>query len=318
MTATVLSLDVGGTKTLAAGVAADGRVVREWTEATGPGAADGDQVAWVIDFAARAAADLGRLGHPPLCVAAGFPEYVVDGRLTSHEVLDWAVQPHDAYLARDPGAAERPLVIDSDVRLGALGEARFGAGAGFASFLYVSLGTGLSSALVIDDRIWAGARGEAIGFGEFPLAVPADSADRATLETYSSGSAVQARYAERTGRRADGRAIAAAARAGDAAALDVLTSAGTALGEGIAALVAVLDPHAVVLGGGLGTADTPLRTAATEAYLRRSGRRTGAAALVPARCGHRSGMLGGAVAAFRAIGQDLRGAAAGPPPATDR
>ena len=49
-----------------------------------------------------------------------------------------------------------PCTVESDVRAAALAEARFGAGRGRSSFLYVTISTGISHCLVIDGRPWAG------------------------------------------------------------------------------------------------------------------------------------------------------------------
>jgi glucokinase len=63
------------------------------------------------------------------------------------------------------------------------------------------------------------------------------------------------RYQQRTGRRTQGaEEILAAVEAGDAAAVEVVETAGKAMGVGIGWLVNVLDPEAVIIGGGLGLA----------------------------------------------------------------
>ncbi|MFV0429000.1 MAG: ROK family protein [Arachnia sp.] len=289
VTGPVLSVDVGGTKTLRGVIHLDGSLSNEVTTPTRLG---GDDFARVGMLTAQAV-----LAHRPAAVAIGVPEYVDQaGSVTSHEVLSWAEQP--AVLVADSlaeaGMRPPPLVVDSDVRLGALGEAHFGAGRGAASFVYVSLGTGLSSAFVIDGQAWRGARGEAIGFGEF-------RAGEGTLESLVSGAGVAAGYQAATGLEVTGRDVAERARGGEALATDLLVRAGTAVGDAIADLAAVLDPQRIVLGGGWGTADTPLTRRAREQYDRRSGRRPGAGPLVLAALGHRSGLLGGAVAARRAL-----------------
>jgi glucokinase len=75
-----------------------------------------------------------------------------------------------------------------------------------------------------------------------------------TLEDLASGPAIARRYRQRSGttRVGSGEEVAAMAAAGDAAAIEVMRAAGEALGAGIGWLVNVLDPEAVVIGGGLG------------------------------------------------------------------
>jgi len=290
----VLSVDVGGTKTLVGVFDGDGRPAGEWEQPT-PGGAD--DVARAVTFArACAAAAPGRV----VAVAAGFPEYVTpNGELTSREVITWTEQPAVALAAAfdDLGIRPRRCTVGSDVRLGALGEAVHGAGRGHSSFLYVSLGTGLSCAFVIDGVPWPGARGEAIALGEHMIAVEGYP----TLERYASGAALAARYRQRTGTRLTRREVTERAGRGDPVATEILDSAGTALGDALADVVAVLDPHVVVLGGGLGAAHTGLHASATARYTTRTSGRPGAAPLLTAWCGHRSGLLGGEVAARRSL-----------------
>ncbi|MFV0374630.1 hypothetical protein, partial [Microbacterium sp.] len=82
----VLSVDVGGTKTLLGTVHADGRVEDAHTVTTRVG---GDDIERVVALTAAAARD-----RRPVAVSVGFPEYVSpDGSLTSHEVLTWGRQP---------------------------------------------------------------------------------------------------------------------------------------------------------------------------------------------------------------------------------
>lgn len=286
-----LAIDVGGTKTLVGLVGDDGEVLAEREFAT---RVDGDDIDTVAEGVRAALSDWDAA---PEIAGAGFPEYVdARGRLTSHEVLTWSRQPEQVLTEalRAAGAAHPVVRIESDVRLGAWGELRFGAGASFESFVYISLGTGLSSTVVVEGRPWPGARGEAIALGEWP------SPDEGTnLEAYASGTGIERRYRELTGRELDGRALAAAARAGDDVAAGVLASAGTALGRACAQLVAVLDPAAIVLGGGLGTAGTPLTAALERAYAE-AGRRPSHPPLLAAALGHRAGLLGAAALAFSA------------------
>jgi glucokinase len=73
------------------------------------------------------------------------------------------------------------------------------------------------------------------------------------LEEYASGPAIARRYAEKTGRDGVvGEDVTRAASAGDSDAIEIVTSAGSALGAAVGFLVNVLDPAAIIVGGGLG------------------------------------------------------------------
>ena len=250
MSRVALALDVGGTKIAAALVAEDGTLpYRTQRPSSRQPMADTAESARELASVARekeyAIAGLG----------AGFPEYVDPaGLLTSREVVDWDEQPR-ALLARAlPGV---PVTVDSDVRCGARGEARWGAGAE-AGFLYVSLGTGLSSTLILPGgEPLPGARGEAIALGELGVPSTVDAEWLGSLERYASGRGIGERYTALTGTETPGaREVTELAGAGDRRAAWVLDSAGRALGTVLAELVRLLDPAAVVLGGGLGTTET--------------------------------------------------------------
>lgn len=256
-------------------------------------------------------------------IGAGLPEYVgADGRVRSHEVLAWDEQPAALLRSLVPGAR---CVVDADVRCGALAEACLGAGRGYASVLYVSVGTGLSSALVLDGLPLRGTRGEAIALGE--LDAP-DGAGR--LEPRCSGGGIAQRYAARTGcllrsagevapdveaplggarevgGRLDGaREVEARARGGDSVAAAVLEDAGRALGLALGAIVGLLDPGVVVLGGGLGSAPgTAFGSALATAYRARASERPDPPPLATASLGARSGVIGAALAAL--LGDERR------------
>ena len=185
----------------------------------------------------------------------------------SGEVLTDVVIPG---MAGDLASAWADLgvrAVEADVRGAALAEGCFGHGSGLASFAYVSVGTGISCCFVLEGRPWAGANGAAILLGSGMLVEGSGAgqdSDERSLEAFAGGPALVERYR-------DGGGVATSARdvlercADDPSALDVVTSAGSALGRGIAELVNLLDPAAVVLGGGLGSAEGPYRDAAIEA-----------------------------------------------------
>jgi glucokinase len=151
-----------------------------------------------------------------------------------------------------------PVHIDADVRAAARGEAHFGAGRGCRSFLYVTVGTGISSCLVVDRVPYTGARGLTGTFASSRTLVAGDNGELLSgppLEQFASGPALAARYrAACPGFAGSAPEVIAAAESGDSNAREVVESAGRALGAAVAQLVNVLDPAAVVIGGGLGLA----------------------------------------------------------------
>jgi glucokinase len=299
----MVALDVGGTSIRCGLVTADGRVLKASTR---PSVRDGRRdpgLAGTLAAAREMTAAAARWGVTVAGVGAGFPEHVdAAGRLTSREVLDWGTQPATVLAPLVPG---RPVVVGSDVRCAALAEARSGRGRGRGSFLYVSLGTGLSAALVQDGRVWAGRRGEAVALGTFEVPASVDPGFSAgatgrprTLEEYASGAGIAARYAEASGDEVtETREVVRRAEAGDGTAADLLRTAGRALGTVLAWSVSLLDPEVVVLGGGLGSADGALHAALREAYTACCPR-PASPAVLPAELGPAAGMLGAAFLAW--------------------
>jgi glucokinase len=289
VTTVAVALDAGGSKIAGGLVTPGGEVSTERRVAT-----EGDGVEQTAALARDLAAAALARGLEVAGVGAGFPEYVDPaGRLTSDEVLNWSAQPRDLLAAAVPGA---PVRVESDVRCGALAEAQLGAGRGLDSLLYVTLGTGLSSSLVIDGHPHAGHRGEAIALGELAADVPGWPGN---LEDHCSGRGVCERYEALTGVRVDeARTLMQLAAGGDDVAVALLESAGVSLGSAIGDLVAVLDPQAVVLGGGLGSAAGPLRDALDRAYGARAERRPSPPPVVTARLGPRAGLVGAGLLVF--------------------
>jgi len=251
-----IGVDVGGTKTALGLVdAASLSLLDRLVIATGR-ERGGEAV--LADIAARTTELAARAGRPVTGVGVGVPE-IVDrsGRITSGAVMPgWVELPVAATLAAAAPASGMP-VIESDVRAAALAEATLGSGRGFGYFVFLTVGTGISYCAVVGGRPVAGHRGGALNVGTSVLAdgVP-------TLQDMASGAALARRYAERAGADpvAGARDVLAAAydkRGADTVAAQVAAEGAKALGIGIALLVNLLDPEAVVLGGGLGSADTP-------------------------------------------------------------
>lgn len=291
-----IGVDVGGTKTLV-GLVSGGLLLDRREQPTRVG---GDDLERIGEFVTAALVDWA--GLQPVTIGAGFPEYVdSNGLLTSREVLTWARQPRE--VLRDAttaaGLPQLPIVIESDVRAAAMGEAVHGRGADVDSFLYVSLGTGLSSTLVIDGNPWRGARGEAIALGEWTPLSDAGEAGPGNLEQFCSGTGLTERY-RACGSRADqARDVVAAAAAGDDRAQEILRTAGSALGRACAELVQVLDPARVIVGGGLGQASTALFDTVQATYRSLVSSRPDSPDLVQAETAA-SGVVGAAVAGLTA------------------
>ena len=188
-------------------------------------------------------------------IGLGLCELVdLEGNPASENCIAWKRVP-----VREQLSQLAPTVIEADVRAAALAEALFGAGKTFKQFLYVTVGTGISCCLVLEGKPFTGARGLTGTMASSPLGIACDHCrrvSRQTLEEIASGPALVARYNQRRPAAVGtGQAVLAASAAGDSEAADVVRSAGEALASSVGLLVNVLDPEAVVVGGGLGLSE---------------------------------------------------------------
>jgi predicted NBD/HSP70 family sugar kinase len=164
------------------------------------------------------------------------------------------------------------LVLENDVDAAALAEQARGHGREFSSFAFVWIGTGIGAGLVLDGRLHRGAHGVAGEIAYMPISEPqgADEQDarrRGTLEAAGSAPAV-VRAARRAGMRGPVSALRVfeAAARGDERAAAVVAAEARLVAKAISAVVTVVDPALVVLGGGIGQA--PGFAAAVTAELR--------------------------------------------------
>jgi glucokinase len=245
-----IGVDVGGTK-VAAGIVdlQDGSIRARAEIPTRP--ERGGRA--ILDDVSGLLSELAAGGPFPVGVAVC---ELVDpsGAITSAQTLDWRDLDVIAALS-SVGTA----TVESDVRAGALAEATFGAGRGIDPFVYVSVGTGISSTLVHGGVPYAGGHGTAIvaASGTFTVRCPHCGTDVAAVpEDIASGLGMARRLSEARPDVAVRGAedVLAAASEGDELAARIVDEGGRMLGTVVAWLVNVLDPRAVVIGGGLGLA----------------------------------------------------------------
>jgi glucokinase len=251
-----IGLDIGGTKT-AAGIVLwpTGEVRHRTVNPTNP-KRGGEAVLQDTLLLARQLSEIAENeGIEIAGIGAGVAELVdCDGNVTSSCTIDWSGRPVQKQLSTIAQAR-----VESDVRAAASGEAIFGAGRGSRLFVYITVGTGISYCLMQNGQPLRGAHGNAITMGSSPLTTLCTHCGtrlRPVLEEFASGPAIASRFAQakRSGSVGDCQGVFRAAGQGDKDAIDILNSAGEALGVSTAFLVNVLDPEMVILGGGLGTA----------------------------------------------------------------
>ena len=141
--------------------------------------------------------------------------------------------------------------MSSDVRAAALAEARFGAGRGLTDFYFVTIGTGISGVLVQNGTPYPGSRGAALVIANGPMRYRCPACGHTTtqvVEDIANGPGLAAAYGQ------PAETVLADANAGNRRAIHLIDHATEELGRVLALLVGALDPQAIIIGGGLGSA----------------------------------------------------------------
>jgi predicted NBD/HSP70 family sugar kinase len=148
--------------------------------------------------------------------------------------------------------------IENDVDAAAVAEQVHGHGRDFSTFAFVSVGTGIGMGLVLEGKLHRGAHGAAGEIAFLPLDGESlevgDARRRGALESAASAAAV-VRAARQSGSRLrSARSVFAAAAAGDEQARKAVAGEAEIVARALGAVVAVVDPELIVLGGGIGRA----------------------------------------------------------------
>jgi fructokinase len=146
------------------------------------------------------------------------------------------------------------IVVGNDANCFALAEAMLGQGRGFETVFGVILGTGVGGGLVVNGQVLNGRHGIGGEWGQIPLENLEDpKAKSATIEGTISGPALARYYARLSGKTLDFREISARAREGnDPHATATMQYLLDNFARAIAVVIDVFDPHAIILGGGVG------------------------------------------------------------------
>jgi glucokinase len=220
--------------------------------------------------------------------------------------LEWREFPFTEKLAAQLGVR---VVMDDDANCAAWGEHAFGVGNNTRDFLYVIVGTGIGAGLILDGKLYRGARGLAGELGHTTI-VPdgplCACGNRGCVEALAAGLALARRMREldaQVGDAITAREVIALAREGNPHAYQVLHEAGTFLGMALANAVNLLNPERIALGGGVALdADELLREPArAEMQKRAFAHSAESVSLVRARLGDDAGLVGAARLAWESL-----------------
>ena len=231
--------------------------------------------------------------------------------LATPNIKDWNGVNLDYELTSRIGL---PVVIENDANSAAWGEFKFGAGRGKENILMLTVGTGIGGGIVVNSNLLRGSFGIAAEIGHLrivPNGLLCGCGAYGCFEQYGSGTALLRHAREAIQAHPDrasnilnrgdgsiegvkGSAITEAARDGDELALSIFEITGDYIGAGIASLAVILDPEAVVIGGGVIDAGdillNPIRTG-MEKYMPFAGKHPHPQ-IVAAQLGNEAGLVG--------------------------
>lgn len=292
LTADVIGIDLGGTAIKLGRFRPDGFCLASLTVPT-PQPATPEAVLLAILDAIDQVDPAGQslaigLGTPGPADAAGRVARV------AINLAGWRDVPLADWLEAKTG---RPSIIANDANCAGLGEYWIGAGKDFQDLILLTLGTGVGGAIILNGELFVGRQGTAGELGLITLdpdGPPCNSGNQGSLEQHASVQAIRRRTGLEPGE------LGQRALAGDPEAIAFWETYGRELGAGLASLIYVLTPEAIIIGGGI-SASAPFFFPAAIAEIERRvlpSSREGLQ-ILPAQLGNQAGMVGAAKLAWQ-------------------
>lgn len=258
-----IGIDLGGTKIEGLALDASGEELARLRIATPHDDYDATiaAIASVVSDLERRIGGLRDLEPPS--VGVGIPGTIV-------RTTGLVKNAHSTWLNGQPlerdltNALGRNVRCANDANCLAVSEATDGAAAGAHVVFAVILGTGCGGGIAVDGRAHAGQNGLAGEWGHNPLPWPSSDeipgpkcycGQYGCIETWISGTGLANDHARATGNRLSGEQIVASTAGGDTAAEASMQRLEDRIARGLASVIHLLDPDAIVIGGGLSKLD---------------------------------------------------------------
>ncbi len=246
----ILGFDIGGTKTAVIMGTCAGEIVDRGDFASQP--ERGFESMW-DDMVTMGRTMIARHGAPQMIgVSIGGPLDQATGTIYSPPNL-----PHWDEIPLKPLLEETfhaPAYVEHDAKAGALAEWKFGAAQGLKDVVFLTFGTGLGAGLILDGRLYRGGNENAGAVGHWRIADdgPEVWGKRGSWEGYSSGVGLAALptylFPQRYLAALSAKEVIERARAEEPEAIEIVHLSATMLGRGIALIIDLLNPQAIVLG----------------------------------------------------------------------
>jgi glucokinase len=297
----VIGIDLGGTAIKLGRFQKDGTCLESLSVATPQPATPTAVVEMMVDAIASLNSKGANLNtsHPVIAIGVGTPGPTdAAGRIArvAINLAGWHDVPLADLLEAKTGC---PTVLANDANCAGLGEAWLGAGRQFHNLILLTLGTGVGGAIILDGKLFTGHQGAAGELGLITLnpdGPMCNSGNQGSLEQYLSVQAIRRRTDKEPAE------LGVLAREGNKFALEFWESYGRDLGTGLASLIYVLTPEAIVIGGGI-SASTEFFFPAALAEIERRVLPSSRAGLqlLTAELGNQAGMVGAAKLAWQKV-----------------
>ncbi|MGD0779201.1 MAG: ROK family protein [Dehalococcoidales bacterium] len=266
----VIAVDIGGTKIITALFSADGKMRAKDIRST----LAEEGVDSVVERFCDAIKELLKANNISMSQLSAISIACAGGIDTGKGIVvtpsphlpGWAGLPFAKIVKEKTGVA---TYIINDASAAALGEQRYGVGKGTNNLVLLTLGTGIGGGIIINGKLYLGARGGAGELGHTTVeahGTQCGCGNTGCLEMYASGTAVARDAIERI-RRGDksslikmaagnidkitAEMVGEAAQNGDKLAQDVIAQSAYYLGVGLVNIVNIFNPEMVVIGGGM-------------------------------------------------------------------
>lgn len=301
----ILALDIGGTKIFWAVLNGRGIILVKKTESPTQNSSQEALIKQIMQIAKNAQSNMKVKEFQYVAIAT--PGLVdCDGKVSYAVNLPWLNTPLKEILEKK---LETSIIVENDAKAAALGEFYFGVGIGAINLLYMTIGTGIGGALVLEGKLYRGSYNIAGEFGHFsidPNGYLCPCGNHGCLDLYASGLAIahNAQKQLQSGRQSllakyqkrrepiTAKMVINAARNGDKLSQQIVSDAGRSLGVGIVNLIRAFDPDRIVLGGSIVKAGKlfldPMKRVINERRFRYATK----PAIAVSKLGHKAGILG--------------------------
>jgi len=301
----ILAFDIGGSKIFWAVLNNRGIILQKNTERTIQNSSQKALVKQIIQIAKSARLNMKVKEFHYIAIAT--PGLVdCNGNISYAVNLPWLNTPLKEILEK---RLETSVIVENDAKAAGLGEFYHGVGTGATNLLYMTIGTGIGGALVLEGKLYRGSSNIAGEFGHFsidPNGYPCPCGNRGCLDLYASGRAIaqnaqrqlqsgcKSLLAKHPFRRETitAKMVINAARNGDKLSQQIVSDAGRSLGVGLVNLIRAFDPDRIVLGGSIVKAGKlflgPMKSVVNERRFKYATK----PAITVSKLGYKAGILG--------------------------